>query len=69
MLCQCQIELLINIELLISHLCVSIIFQCLFFQIFIEDYPEIEALPRNEVLHHLDIHAPQLIADYLVCIV
>jgi len=34
-------------------------------KIFIEDLPEIESLPREKVLSHLETHAPQLILKYL----
>ncbi|XP_065051843.1 vam6/Vps39-like protein isoform X2 [Rhopilema esculentum] len=34
-------------------------------KIFTEDMPEIESLPRENVLQHLNTHAPQLVMQYL----
>ncbi len=37
-------------------------------QIFTEDIPEVEALPREDVLDYLEKTSPDLVIPYLVCI-
>lgn len=40
--------------------------QCILFQIFTEDIPEVETLPRDKVLEYLEKNSKELAISYLV---
>jgi hypothetical protein len=43
-------------------------FYNILFQIFTEDIPEVETLPRDKVLDYLEKNSKELAISYLVCI-